>query len=77
MYDLRSSVNPLIYIVRVRWLEPVSGKVKNDIWNLFQIWAHKNDAVPEGKVEAGDTALFISVGTKRRLGPAKEEKPWA
>jgi hypothetical protein len=75
IYDLRASVNPLVYTLRVKWQDPVNGKVKNDIWNLFQIWAHKNDAVPEGKVEAGDTALFISIGTKRRLGPDKNEKP--
>lgn len=75
-YDLRASVNPLVYTVRLRWQDPIPGKLRLGIWNLFQFWAHKNDAVPEGKVEAGDRSMFLSIGTKRRLGEDKNEVPW-
>lgn len=77
IFELLPSVNPLVYKLRLRWPEPVNGKLKNGIWNLFQIWAWKNDCVPQGHVDTSNYGMTIELIIKRRLGAPKEELPWA
>lgn len=77
VHELKGSVNPLVYTIKLRWPQAVSGKISMNIWNLFEIWAAKNDVVPQGKVlqEHEGKELLISLATKRRLGPPKIEEP--
>ena len=76
VFELVPTVNPLVYVLRLRWLQPITNKLKAGVWNLFQIWAWKNDSVPQGKVDTSDTRMSISVVIKRRFGPQKEVLPW-
>lgn len=77
--SVRPTVNPLVYAVYLKWASPVSNKLRNSVWNLFQIWAAKNDCVPQGKVDHGDSEfnkeLTVSVVVKQRLGLPKREQP--
>jgi hypothetical protein len=75
-YHLKPSVNPLVYTVVLKFSAPQDGKYTSQIWNLVQMYASRNDAVPEG-VESSATEMKISIGMKRRLGPPKKNEPWA
>ena len=75
-HSFQPSVNPLVYIVKLSWTEPVSGKIINNVWNLLQGWAAKNDCVPEGDVETTPTSLVTKVIVKRRMGPPRDDSPW-
>jgi hypothetical protein len=69
------SVTPLIYIVHISWQLPLSAELVAKVWNLFEIWAAKNDCVTQGKIISNSIELMISVIVKRRLGPTKNDHP--
>src|SRR5688572_18159150 len=67
-YEVRPSVNPLVYIVKFTFNEPISGKRMLLAWNLFQQYAAKNDSIPEGRVEKEGNSMTAKIIVKRRLG---------
>jgi hypothetical protein len=75
-YEVKSTVNPLIYTVVFTFGEKQPGKQMLLLWNVVQQYAAKNDAVPKGKVYSNDgTKLAVDVILKRRLGPPRNEAP--
>lgn len=76
-FEVNKTVNPLVYTVKFTFGEPVSGKRMMLVWNLYQQYAAKNDAVPQGKVESEGTSLTTRVIIKRRLGLPRNEHPAA
>lgn len=74
-YDTSTTVNPLVFKIRIRFQEKVSGKNMMLIWNLFQGYAAKNDSVPQGKVAEGEFKLVAEIIIKRRLGPPRDRHP--
>lgn len=75
LLGLSSTVNPLVYMVTLRWEETPSGKVALGAWNIFQTWATKNDCVTTGRSERAPGKMSFQVIIKRRLGPDREESP--
>jgi hypothetical protein len=75
-HSVQVSVNPLVYKVKLKWPEPVDGKIINGIWNLLQIWTVKNDCVTDGQVDTSSVSLKATIIVKRRLGPPKDVVPW-
>jgi hypothetical protein len=75
-YTLEPTVNPLVFTIRLRWEQGVSGKLVMGVWNLLQIWIHKNNCETYGKVNTGSTSLAAHIVTKMRLGPPKDENPF-
>lgn len=74
-FDLQTTVNPLVYIVKFNFGEPISGKRMMLVWNLYQQYAAKNDTVPQGKVESEGNSMTTKVAIKRRLGLPRNEHP--
>lgn len=74
VWSLTPTINPLVHKVRFFFPEPISGKSLMLVWNLFQMYAAKNDCVPQGK-RSEEKALFAEIVTKRRLGPPRNEHP--
>lgn len=66
--EARGTVNQLVYIVTVRWAEPISKKNAVLVWNLFQKWAGKNGATPEGSVEMFWFSSPAQVGEEKGTG---------
>lgn len=75
--QVKSTVNPLVYQVKFIFGEHQPGKRMLMLWNLVQRYAWKNDAVPEGKLEAEGHSMTVRMGMKRRLGLPKNQDPWA
>jgi len=75
--ECTQSVNPLVYIVKFRFGENVTGKRMMLVWNLYQQYAAKNDAVPQGKVESEGKTLTTSIIIKRKRGLPRNEHPLA
>ena len=75
VFDVRPTVNPLVYIVRVSWTERVPGNITLQVWNLLQKWLVKNDCSPNGNVDTQSTSIAVQVAIKRRLGNPKDESP--
>lgn len=69
-----TSPSPLVFHVRLKFSEKVSGKNMLLAWNLFQMYATKNDSVPQGKA-AEPNSLLAEVAIKRRLGPVRNRHP--
>ncbi len=74
-YELRPTVNPLVYNIKLKWRDPINGKLKSNIWNLFEIWAYKNDSVPQGRAEMNDCEVRFSIAIKQRFGVDKDILP--
>lgn len=74
-YEISQTVNPLVYRIRIDFPEKVSGKSMMLVWNLFQMYAAKNDCVPQGKAADGDYRLVTEVIMKQRLGRPKNKHP--
>ena len=74
-YQLRPTVNALVYILVLRFSAPQEPRFTGQVWNLIQMYAARNDAIPQG-VESEPLEMRISIGMKRRLGPPKREAPW-
>lgn len=75
-YEVRSTVNPLMYRIVFSFGERQSGKQMLLLWNVVQQYAAKNDAAPQGKVESEDgRRLAVDIVVKRRLGPPRNEQP--
>ncbi len=72
---IEKTVNPLVFRVRLRFAEPLSGKSMMLVWNLFQMYAKKNESIPQGKKPEKSLELVAEVVVKRRLGPARNENP--
>lgn len=72
---IAKTVNPLVYTITLEVAEPLSSNEFTGLWNMFQIWASKNDCVPYGKVGRSHNALRSDLIVKRRNGPDKEEVP--
>ena len=70
-----TTVNPLIFRVRVLFSEPLSGRNMMLVWNLFQMYAVKNDSVPHGKKAQAPQELVAEVIVKRRLGSPRSVNP--
>lgn len=70
-----TTVNPLVFRVRVLFSEPLSGRNMMLVWNLFQMYAVKNDSVPQGKKSGAPQELLAEVVVKRRLGPPRKDHP--
>ncbi|TXH11234.1 MAG: hypothetical protein E6R04_02875 [Spirochaetes bacterium] len=75
--ECTQSVNPLVYIVKFRFGEKVTGKRMMLVWNLYQQYAAKNDSIPQGRVETEGNTLTTTIIVKRRLGPPRNEHPLA
>lgn len=75
VFDVRPTVNPLVYIVKASWPERVAGHITLQIWNLFQKWLVTNDCVPNGNVATEPTSITVQVVVKRRLGNPKNDSP--
>lgn len=65
-----------MYNIKIKWGDPVSGKLIGLMWNLLEIWAVKNDCVLDGKVDTHPDSLSTNLITKRRLGPPRDVTPW-
>lgn len=74
-FELHPDVNPLIYKVHVQWREPVSSAIYMGIWNLFQIWANKNDAIPQGSPMRAPYSMSAALVVRRRLGMPRDAHP--
>ena len=74
-YELRASTTPLLFTLHVHWPEPLSPKLYMGVWNLFQIWAHKNGSVPQGSPIHAPYSMSIALATKRRLGVPRNDHP--
>lgn len=83
-----STVNPLVYKVRLDWSDPIKPTTAMQVWNLFQKWAGANESTPSGRVEwrnlphpqSGEEFSFgfqVEVHLKERLGHPKNAHPWA
>lgn len=75
LFDVRPTVNPLLYTIKLTWSERVSGLISNQVWNLLQMWLTTNECVPNGNVSSEDTSLTVIVIVKRRMGNPKNESP--
>ncbi len=75
LYTLSKTVNPLVYKIKLKFQEQISGRNKMLVWNLLQMYASKNDCIPQGKVSDKDTELVADIAIKRRLGPSKNAHP--
>jgi hypothetical protein len=74
-FDVKMTVNPLVYRVKVSWVEAISGTLAFQVWNLLQRWLATNDCVPDGRVSPQPTSLTVLVVVKRRMGNPKDESP--
>jgi hypothetical protein len=86
--EVKGTVNPLTYIVKLRWHEPIAPETSNIVWNIFQKWAATNESIPSGRVEH-DVAINpfskeplhlgmqMMVSLKERLGHPKDKNPLA
>lgn len=74
-YTIEQTINPLIYAVKFTFGEPISGKRMMLVWNLYQQYAAKNEAFPQGKVEVEGKSMTTTLGIKRRLGAPRDEHP--
>lgn len=74
-YSTESTVNPLVHRIRISFPEKVAGRNMLLIWNLFQIYAVKNDSVPQGKAAEGEYKLVADIIIKRRLGLPRDKHP--
>ncbi len=72
---INPTVNPLLYKIQIQFGQPLSGSSKVLIWNLFQIFAAKNDVVPQGKLDTSPTLIEVQVILKQRLGFPKNRHP--
>lgn len=77
LFDARPTVNPLVYVIKFTFGEPISGKRMMLVWNLFQQYAAKNETIPQGKVESDGPKMTAHVVIKRRLGLPRNEHPAA
>jgi hypothetical protein len=75
VFDVRTTVNPLVYIITVSWQETVPGTIALLVWNLLQIWLTTNDCAPNGGVGTSGTSITAQVAVKRRMGDPKNESP--
>jgi len=75
LFDVRPTVNPLVYTVFISWREPLSGSIVLKVWNLMQKWLTKNDCIPNGSVDTKPLSILIHVIVKRRFGNPKDESP--
>lgn len=84
--ETNSTVNQLVYKVRIKWSEPITMPQAIQVWNLFQKWAGKNQSTPSGRVEMEEVAHPLSKQTfvkgfstdvhlRERLGHPKNEHP--
>jgi len=69
------TINPLVFTVRFQFGEQISGKRMLLVWNLYQQYAAKNGAMPQGKLEREGNTLTTSIATTRRLGLPRNEHP--
>jgi hypothetical protein len=76
VYDLKPTVNPLVYSLKLSWTTALSGKLINGVWNLFEKWATHNDVTTNGKVDTDPRSMTIGVVIKRRFGNPKDSAPW-
>ena len=74
-HKIETTQNPLIFKITLQFGESISGKRFMLMWNLFQQYAHKNESIPQGKLEKEGNKLTALVGVKRRLGLARDEHP--
>lgn len=73
-FEMEPTVNPLIYQVVLRFNEHLDRPL--DVWNMFQIWAAKNDSIPYGKIKQPNSrTMILDVIIKRRLGVERDEIP--
>jgi hypothetical protein len=75
LLDLRPTVNPLQYYVSFHWPVDFDPITINMIWNMFQMWASKNDCVPNGLTVRNRDKLSVGLVIKRRLGSEKNDTP--
>ena len=74
-YEVNTTVNPLVFRVRILFMEKVSGRNTMLVWNLFQMYASANDSIPVGKVSSDGGELVAEIIIKRRFGPKKDSHP--
>jgi hypothetical protein len=75
--EVHGTVNPLVYAVYLKCPNS-SGALRLGVWNLLQKWAIRNGCPLQGKdVSDGEGELRVQVLVQRRLGPPKNELPWA
>jgi hypothetical protein len=74
-WHLSRTVNPLVFKIRIYFPERVSGRNLMLIWNLFQMYAARNNCVPQGRSSNSDKALSAEIITKQRLGLPQNEHP--
>lgn len=74
-YEVRKTVNPLVLTVNVHWTESISPNIYRGVWNLYQMWASKNECVTDGKAFHGPYSMTVTTIVKRRLGYPKDEHP--
>jgi len=75
VFDVKATVNPLVYMVSVRWEEDLPGSLVLKVWNLMQKWLVKNDCVQNGNIATSPTSIIANIIVKRRLGNPKNESP--
>lgn len=75
VFDVKATVNPLVYTVTASWQESVAGSIALQVWNLFQMWLTTNDCVQNGSVQTSPTSITVQVVVKRRMGNPKNESP--
>jgi hypothetical protein len=73
-YDVRPTVNPLLYTIAFHFSTPQEPKYLVQIWNLVQMYAARNDSLTS-TVEMSPLELRASIGVKRRLGPPRTSTP--
>lgn len=73
--DVTPTVNPLLFNLTVYWAEYITPSRVKDIWNMIQIWAHKNDCIPYGRLTTTPVKASVQIVIKRRLGNEKNLTP--
>lgn len=74
-FSVNKTINPLVMRIKLSFQEPVAGKNLVLVWNLFQMYASKNDCIPQGKASEGDRSLITDVVIKRRIGIPVNKHP--
>lgn len=75
VFDVKATVNPLVYKVSVVWQENVTGTISLQVWNLLQRWIVTNDCVQNGRADMHATSVSTHIIVKRRFGNPKDESP--
>lgn len=75
-FELKATVNPLVYTIRFTCDEEQTTDVHARLWNLLQIWATQNSAHATAVTVRPGRILHAEVATKFRAPFPVQKNPW-